>query len=172
MTTSVVGDKLKFMKLIESHIQHENGTFATPFLRLFGNELLDNKNSSNTWRWINIHKAFKLLNEDYMVHFYSWFVGAELFESFEKYLLECHQHGIINYIHDKYFPKRIKWDEEGPQVLTMFMLSAGFYLWLGSVVVAILTFIGEHIVRYYSKSRREFRKKSKKSICQSVPWSH
>lgn len=83
-------------------------------------------------------------------------IYSVLYESFSKFILECHQHGITDYFEKRYkrYPRQIK-DE--PKILTMYMLSAGFYVWLGSVAIAFLTFVGEHVVKYYTnrKNKRE-----------------
>jgi hypothetical protein len=47
-----------------------------------------------------------------------------------------------------------KVDKEDPRkVLTMYMLSAGFYIWLGSVLVACVVYVAEHVVRYFTRTR-------------------
>jgi hypothetical protein len=150
-------------RAILNHIRFDNDTFVIPYLRLFHKNSLVATNDESVYK--DMHKYFKLFEEDYNLYFYSWSVGAQLYESFQKYILECHQHGIITYLNQKYFPTFLKPDEEeDPRVLTMYMLSAGFYLWLGSIVVACIVFIGEHVVRYFSKRRREYRENLKSCV--------
>lgn len=71
-----------------------------------------------------------------------------LAESFEKFIIESHQHGIINYLDRQAYPYSMidnyQYTAE-PNVLTIYMLSAGFIIWLVSVCLAILVFVGEHI---------------------------
>lgn len=146
---------------LEKQSQYENETFVTPYLRISGNRM---STKGDTVNYKKFNKAYKMLDEDYTLYYYSWIVSAKIFESFNKYILECHQHGIISHLNEKYFPKAVQPDEDGPQILTMYILSAGFYLWLGTVFVACLVFIGEHVVRYFSKRRREFRKNRKNFV--------
>lgn len=129
-----------------------NETFVTPYIRLSGNSI-QMKTDHEDFK--DIHKQFKVLDDDYRLYFYSWYVEAHLFESFQKFILELHQHGIIKYLDRKYFSIATTPDEEKPKQLTLFMLSAGFYIWLITVVVALIAFIGEIIYRYFSQSRRD-----------------
>lgn len=42
--------------------------------------------------------------------------------------------------------------ESEPQVLSMYMLSAGFYIWLGTVLIACIVFIAENVKYFIEKS--------------------
>lgn len=149
--STIIGD---LPHVIDKQIKFGNETFVTPYIRLSGNNIRM-KNDQVTKDFENY---FKVLKDDYRLYYYSWYVEAHLFESFQKYILELHQHGIIQYLERKYVYIATTPDEEKPKKLTLFMLSAGFYIWLITVFVALIAFIGEHLVRYFSKSRRDYRK--------------
>lgn len=93
---------------------------------------------------------FKILDDTFQtltVKFLTFSRGY-LSEILEKFLLEAHQHGIIEGVERKIyrfgnFNYKL---ESDLQVLTMYMLSAGFYIWLGTVAIACVVFVGEHIV--------------------------
>lgn len=67
-----------------------------------------------------------------------------------------------------FYQVRSKEIKDDPKKLTMDMMSAGFYIWLGSVAVACLVFIGEHIycfiVRRHSERKEERISKAVKSM--------
>lgn len=88
-----------------------------------------------------------------------------MYEKFEKFILECQQHGILNYLFSKYVYKKISDTEDsGPQILTMKKLSAGFLLWLGSVGIACIVFVGELVwFRFSTRNMTE-----KVAICKRV----
>lgn len=78
---------------------------------------------------------------------------GSLYKLFEDFTLRCHQNGVISHIESMNFPPEIIQPKDPRKILTFYMLSAGFYLWLISVVVACLVFVGEHVVRYFSRTR-------------------
>lgn len=119
---------------------------------------------------ITIHSIAKLLDDDYRTLYIGWKINTEkyfLFEPMEKFILESHQHGIIEYFVRKYQPQQIDLTEDPRRVLTMDMLSAGWYLFLGGICVSSIAFLGEHIVRYFSKRRRDYRRKMR----QEAKWN-
>jgi hypothetical protein len=67
-------------------------------------------------------------------------------EDLNKFLMEVEQYGFKEYLYNSKFENIAPTSEPGPQILTMYMLSAGFYIWLGSVVIACIVFAIEHIV--------------------------
>lgn len=76
-------------------------------------------------------------------------------EVFEKFILEAHQHGIIEFCYRQVYHFPDVSVEKFPIILTMQILSAGFYIWLGSIVIACIVFIGEHVIfmiEVYTKS--------------------
>lgn len=94
-------------------------------------------------------RSFKILNDEiFLTTFTSFlmFYRGYVNEVFEKFILEAHQHGIIDYCYRKIYRYEIDENqlESEAQVLTMYMLSVGFYIWLGSVIIACIVFILEH----------------------------
>lgn len=102
----------------------------------------------------NLEKHTSLIKEDFRFTLLSWHTVPQsfIFESLEKFILDCHQHGILVHLIDKLLPTVVKKDEDEPEVLTLYILSAGFFLWLYTVLIAILVFLMEHIV-HLSKTR-------------------
>lgn len=103
-----------------------------------------------------LSSAMSLLDEDYNVHYEYVLVKPEsvIYEVLNEFILQCHQHGFMRHFESIYFPYPPIIEPEDPRrVLTMYMLSAGFYLWLITIAVACLVFVGEHVVRYYSRTR-------------------
>lgn len=92
---------------------------------------------------------FTITKDNYETSFAPWYVMiyGVFYESLSKFILESHQHGFTEHFErvGRIAPDRSV--EENAKVLTMFMLSAGFYVWLGSVAVACLTFIVEHLIK-------------------------
>lgn len=92
---------------------------------------------------------FRILDDDYKVVPLPLYVlsGSFITDKIDNFIHLCHQHGLVHYFKNKAFPTNIKKPiEGGPQVLNMEKLSAGFVIWIGSVVVACLVFLGEHVV--------------------------
>lgn len=72
----------------------------------------------------------------------------------DDFILRFHQSGIFVYLNNKYKPDSLIFKTKDPRkMLTIYMLSAGFYLWLISVLAACLVFVIEHAVRYFSRTR-------------------
>lgn len=93
-------------------------------------------------------KFFRILDDDYAMCPVSIQVNVKaLFsESLNEFILLCHQHGICEHLKSKSFIRRPEDPpDDEPQVLTMEKLSAGFYVWLGSVILSVLVFVCEHI---------------------------
>lgn len=88
----------------------------------------------------------RMTDDDFVSGLNSWFIfkNSVVHDSLNKFLLECHQHGIIVYLRQKY-KKIIIPEEEKPKILTIYMLSAGFYVWLASVGIAFVVFVIERI---------------------------
>lgn len=98
----------------------------------------------------------KIFKDDYMWVGSSWLVTPNSFlcEELERFILELHQHGIIKHFHSLVSLPKVPEPESDPKKLTMYMLSAGFIVWISTVVVACLGFIGEHIVNQMKCRRR------------------
>lgn len=127
----------------------ENGSFA----ELVDGKLLQSSffyspNKSNFDEIRENHRLFKMLDQEvFQVLTISLLTLARgyLNEILEKFILESHQHGILEYLRHQTFrfeEMRFRFSSD-PKVLTMYMLSAGFSLWLGSVFFAFIVFFGE-----------------------------
>lgn len=75
----------------------------------------------------------------------------EIFDEKIERLLEA---GLIDYFNSDYLEqikinsKRYEhFHPEGPEVLSLEHLRAGFAIWLGSIIFAMLSFVGEWVVR-------------------------
>lgn len=94
----------------------------------------------------------KIFDEDYEVNEKVWIVHKEtqeIFKILEKFILEAHQHGIIRHFENLVELNEIpKPPDPDPKVLTMEILSAGFIVWLVTVIISCISFIGEHIVKF------------------------
>lgn len=97
------------------------------------------------------NQLYRIADDDFDILDYT--IGVDfrsyLYKSIEKLIQECHQHGIMEYFKSRTFKSslvgRIDIVSE-PKVLTMYMLSAGFYVWLVTVVIACFIFIMEQII--------------------------
>lgn len=94
--------------------------------------------------------SFKMLKDEvFFTSFISFltFQRGHLGEILEKFILEAHQHGIIDYCYRQVYNSIDieKLVESETKVLTVYMLSAGFYIWLASVAIACFVFICEHV---------------------------
>lgn len=97
------------------------------------------------------HDVYKLQHENVYVN-----PGSDFYKPLEELILKMHEHGLIHYLKILYLGrcKLPKFERENEnQVLTMYLLSAGFYLWLFMVLVSIIAFIAEHIYRYFTRRR-------------------
>lgn len=90
----------------------------------------------------------RIIPEVFRWHMLPWHVRKQslIYEQLEKFILDCQQNGIIEHLVRNISPVFLQPDGIGPQVLTMFELSAGFIIWMGSVLVAICVFILEMII--------------------------
>lgn len=145
---------------IRHHISYENDTFAwevnkdelafgtrkiRKMIEIGKEKLLGNSHSvSKMFKVVEGTRSFPL----------SWLMKRSTFliDSFNKFLMECEQHGFTDYLYKSQFidvpPPSTKPD---PQKLTMDILSAGFYVWLATVLAACVVFIIEHIVAYITR---------------------
>jgi hypothetical protein len=96
-----------------------------------------------------------LLEDDLRTHHEVFVVRTESFilDILNEFILQCHQHGFIDYFERKNFKQPLFKEEDPRKVLTMYMLSAGFYIWLSSILVACVVFVAEHVVRYFTRTR-------------------
>lgn len=103
--------------------------------------------------WEQAYTNFRILDDVYKWNFAHWFVRpfSFIYEPLEKFILESHQHGILDYLKKKYFPLTKNLEVEGPKVLTFEMLSAGFYLWMTCVLISIIIFVLELVTFHLAK---------------------
>lgn len=102
-------------------------------------------------------RRMRVFEENYITFPISWTTHtfSMFYDSLEKFVLEAHQHGHLNYFVSKYtLPPLPKPEDLGPQVLTMDMLSAGFIVWIFTVILAIISFVFEHIFYYFHNKRK------------------
>lgn len=79
--------------------------------------------------------------------------GSLINELLNNFILQFQQHGFFQHLYQKHLHMPIVNLKDPRKILTMYMLSSGFYLWLMSVAVACIVFVIEHIVRYFSRTR-------------------
>lgn len=143
-----------------------NDTYAILFNFVGDNDV--SSGAENNQQFEYMERNILVIPEDYRWHMLSWHVHPQsfIYEPLQKFILECHQHGFIINLMNNLFTTLVKPEAEGPQVLTMFILSAGFYIWLCTVLIAIVVFFIEHLLFYLSKQRVKIkevnRKKTKK----------
>jgi hypothetical protein len=89
---------------------------------------------------------YKILDYNYEWTTSGWLVQSNSYlqEILENFTLEILQHGLMTYFVSLYSFLDVKPPENGPQILTLYMLSAGFYVWLGTIYVACIVFVCEH----------------------------
>lgn len=146
----------KYLQKYNKQKIYGNDTFALRLCYVGGKDIVtasamyQNSGSRKMYSHIGYkseQQNFFVIPEDFRWSFLSWHVlqNSFIYEPLEKFILNCHQHGIMAHLVDKLIPSLSEERKEGPKVLTTFMLSAGFYVWLTSVLIAIIVFILEHI---------------------------
>lgn len=114
------------------------------------NYIKERFNGTNYKEVRNLTIYYKILDETFQTLTVKMLTLSRgyLNEKLEKFILEAHQHGILIYFQRRtvkyeYFQSKF---ESEPKILTMYMLSAGFYIWLGTVGIACIAFVGEFIM--------------------------
>lgn len=131
----------------KNQIQFHNETFAELVNQNFLGALFNGTNFNEIEENL---QSFKMLHEEpFQRSTMNFFTSSRgyLAEILEKFILEAQQHGILDYFHRRVYRfEKVKENiESETQVLSMYMLSAGFYVWLVTVALACFVFIGEHI---------------------------
>lgn len=145
-----------FIKFIDQQVEFKNQTRAFTTLRFPQSSVIEVAHYS--YRELNnliFSNNMVFLDDNLKTHFEVFFVQPEscISEVLNEFILECHQHGFFSFFESKYFEKP-QIDKRDPRtVLTFYMLSAGFYLWLISIALACVVFVAEHAVRYYTRTR-------------------
>lgn len=134
-------------------MKHQNETFSEIVDKKFLEILFNGTNPEEVDA--NIY-SFKMFDETYQTLRTSLFTfyRGYLNEILDTFILEAHQHGILEYLHNRVF-RFSKINDQidlKTRILTTFTLSAGFYVWLATVAFACIVFIGEH-VNFYIKRR-------------------
>lgn len=120
-----------------------------------------------------ISSQMKIFENDYLWVGSSWLVQPNNFigETLDKYILELHQHGIIEHYLDLVSLPKVPEFEKDPEKLTMFMLSAGFLVWITAVSIACIEFICEVIMGHLLSKREknriidEFQRMNDSNVC-------
>lgn len=111
-----------------------------------------------------IEKNMITLDDNYRWHTSAWIVYpfSHVYKMVEEFILNCHQNGLIEHWIDITFVDKTLDIEEPPKQLKMYMLSAGFYVWLSSVAFACSIFLGELIYYSYKKLKVKRTERSRK----------
>lgn len=90
----------------------------------------------------------RIFEDDYLWVGSSWLVHpySIIGEALERYILELHQHGIIEHYLNLVSVPKVPTFIKGPEKLTMFMLSAGFLVWIITVLITCIEFICEVVL--------------------------
>lgn len=94
-------------------------------------------------------KRFRLIdtasNDNGQFDLFPWYVkiNSQLYENVENFITRCRENGVTEFLQKQQFPKVWQYQKDGPQVLTMQILSAGFYVWIGTICIAVLIFVLE-----------------------------
>lgn len=76
-------------------------------------------------------------------------------DSLNDFLLQSEQHGFTQHFYDSQFEEvpSLPTSEKINQIST-YALSAGFIIWLATVLIACIVFILEHIFAYYKRNQK------------------
>lgn len=139
-------------RMKKTQINHGNQSFAFYTYKMGKVPLYFNKTEMKQL----LESGMTLLNDDYLLHSEYVMVKPEsyIYSVLNDFILQCHQYGFFNHFQTKESkPLVLEIKDTSRKVLTMHMLSAGFYLWLMSVLLACVVFLIEHVVRYVSRTR-------------------
>lgn len=106
------------------------------------------------------NKNLKLFKSDYLSTSSSWTLQPNdfLYHILQNFILEIHQHGFMIHFESLYNPHTLpKPEETEPKILTLQILSAGFIVWLFTIIMACFSFFFEISVFHFLK-RRELTK--------------
>lgn len=144
--------------MIWRHLEYENDTFA--FEVSNDENVFGLKKNRGVEYALNVtkdlHSVFATV-EGYRTVSISWLANKYdyFIETLDKFILECDQHGItshFNNLHRKF--ENMASDPSEPQVLTMEILSAGFWVWFSTVIIACFVFILEHIFAAFQRKMK------------------
>lgn len=93
-------------------------------------------------------------NYDYTAEYILVKPESYLYGVLNDYILQWREYGFEKYFESMHlFDKPIVDAKDPRKVLTMYMLSAGLYLWLTSVGIACIVFAAERVVKYLADYR-------------------
>lgn len=97
---------------------------------------------------VQANPPFSVLQEKVITDYYGIMIHTNsfMFAPTNKKVVQFVESGMAQFLVDKYRYINKFTDDEGPQVLTLDHLDAGFYVWLVCVVFSIFAFIVEIIV--------------------------
>jgi hypothetical protein len=148
--------------MVSNHSEVEKSTFAFQMdkqaLEYYIRTSLRGTDAKHRKNATNYDTGFTFLVENYKIADVPIYVMkfSPVFEPLEKFILDCHAHGICSHLYQNYmFPKVTPDNPAKP--LTMEMLSAGYFLSILFVIVSVIVFILELVVFYgqkYLKQRK------------------
>jgi hypothetical protein len=82
-----------------------------------------------------------------------WLVAKSslLYDTLNDFLLHSEQHGFTQHFYDAEYAYASTLPEPDPKKLTLDILSAGFIVWLITVMIACFVFVIEHVVAYFTR---------------------
>lgn len=149
-----INDQKIMFWLIDAQEKFRNQTFALEIRRLWSTKnkfmFSENVTLDRFLQEINM----KVIDDDERSYYeqYPLIKHSFISEPLERLIMETQQHGIVDYLIRKNIREPLKArDDSDPKVLSMFMLSAGFIVWLLTVLIASIVFLGEILHSKLSK---------------------
>lgn len=172
-------ENLILSNLMASHALYENETFAILFDRQIRKSEVPFSLAYDIFLngtksiFLNISENFIMIEDPYYVRMYPVLVVHQsfIFEKLDQFILRCHEIGFeakaesdLEKLYEKFrsLEKLRQGKKSNLKVLSLEMLEAGFVVWIALIPVAFLFFIGEHVVRYNSKRRRDARRRQRR----------
>lgn len=159
-----INDQKKIFDMVEAQKKFRNQSFGLEIRRLWSEQTKFMFSQNTTFDRMLQEINMKVLEDDDRFYYEQFWLLKHSFlsEPLVKLIMECQQYGIVDYLIRKNIRDPLKArDDKDPKVLTMFMLSAGFIVWLGTVLVACIAFFGEilhHKLRKIVTDRREVKR--------------
>lgn len=135
--------------LIDAQITHSNQSFVLWNNGKLGNAILSGDREETQKLY---ESGMSFLSENARYHSEYILVKPEsfIYDLINDFIYHCHQYGFFQHFESINFPlPPIPTVKDTRKILTMNMLSAGFYLWIISVIVACVVFFAERIVFYF-----------------------
>lgn len=134
---------------LRNQINHRNQTFAI-FTGKIGNQVLYGADRVVNTEFFD--SDVQLLEDTHHQEpqYVYFFPESCIYEPLHKFIMDLHEFGIMKKLETSLGCEVSKKMHDPRKVLTFYMLSAGFYLWLSTVLIAFVVFVGEHIVYWLS----------------------